>query len=114
MYCGISIHSQIQPICPLRGSCAATRTWWTPGSTGPVPVEVLPWLAVKAGVRMWSSKPDNVRATKAAAMIVAADDGERTVWFPQLLAPAEGGSARKEHRLTMAYREVRIFVSRSR
>jgi hypothetical protein len=31
---------------------------------GPLPVEVLRWIAEKAGVRMWSTKPDNVRARK--------------------------------------------------
>jgi hypothetical protein len=81
--------------------------------TGPLPVEVVRWIAMKAGVTMWSSKPDNVRATKGAAMIVATDSGERTVRFPQPLAPLEGGSAKKEHRLTMEFGEVKLFVKRS-
>ncbi len=46
--------------------------------TGPMPVELLRWIAARAGVRLWSSEPDNVRATKDAAMLVATDEGERT------------------------------------
>lgn len=77
---------------------------------GPLPVEVLRWIATKAGVTMWSSKPDNVRATKGAAMVVAADDGDRVVRFPQPMAPIGGGAAKKEHLLTMEFGEVRLFV----
>jgi len=77
---------------------------------GPVPVEVLRWIAEKAGVRMWSTKPDNVRATKGAAMIVASDAGERMVKFTQPMAPAEGGAAKKEYRLNMGFGDVRVFV----
>jgi hypothetical protein len=78
--------------------------------TGPLPVEVLRWIAVKAGVKMWSSKPDNVRASKGAAMIVATDNGERTIRFPQPMVPVEGGSAKKEHRLSMEFGDVRVFI----
>ena len=80
---------------------------------GPLPVEVLRWIAAKAGVSMWSSKPDNVRASKGAAMVVAADSGERIVRFPQPMAAAGGGAAKQEHRLTMEFGEVRIFVRKS-
>ena len=80
---------------------------------GPLPVEVVRWIAMKAGVKMWSSKPDNVRASKGAAMIVATDDGERTIQFPSPLAPVEGGSAKKEHKLTMKFGDVRLFVRKS-
>ena len=79
---------------------------------GPLPVEVVRWIAVKAGVDMWSSKPDNVRASKGAVMIVATDDGERVVQFPEPMAPVEGGEAKKEHRLTMAFGDVRVFVKK--
>ena len=81
--------------------------------TGPLPVEVLRWIAVKAGVKMWSSKPDNVRACEGAAMIVATDQGERVVHFPEPMAPVEGGNRKKKHRLTMEFGEVRIFVGRT-
>jgi hypothetical protein len=78
--------------------------------TGPLPVEIVRWIAVKAGVKMWSSKPDNVRATKDAAMVVATDDGERVIRFPSPLAAIEGGNAKREHRLTMKFGDVKLFV----
>jgi hypothetical protein len=78
--------------------------------TGPVPAEVLRWIAGTAGVKMWSSKTDNVRASKDAAMIVATDQGERVLRLPQPLAPAEGGPAAIEHRLNMEFGDVKLFV----
>lgn len=78
--------------------------------TGPVPVELLRWIAGHAGVRMWSSKADNVRATKDAAMLVATEQGERVFRLPQPMAPVEGGEARNEHRLQMEFGEVRLFM----
>jgi hypothetical protein len=77
---------------------------------GPLPVEIVRWIATKAGVTMWSSKPDNIRASKGAAMVVATDAGERMVHFPQPMAPVEGGAAKKDHRLSMEFGEVRVFV----
>jgi hypothetical protein len=78
--------------------------------TGPVPVELLRWIAGRAGVRLWSSKPDNVRATKDAAMLVATDQGERVLRLPQSMVPVDGGPAGVEHRLQMEFGEVRLFV----
>ncbi len=78
--------------------------------TGPMPVEVLRWIAERAGVRLWSTKPDNVRATKDAAMLVATDEGERVFRLPHPMAPAEGGAAAIEHRLSMQFGEVKLFV----
>ncbi len=80
---------------------------------GPLPVEVVRWIAAKAGVKMWSTRPANVRATKGAAMIVASDAGERIFRLPQPMAPVEGGTAKKEHRLSMEFGEVRVFVRRA-
>jgi hypothetical protein len=80
--------------------------------TGPVPVEILRWLAAQSGVHLWSSKPDNIRATLDAAMIVASDRGERVLQFPQPLAPAEGGAASRMHRLVMEFGDVKVFVKR--
>ena len=80
---------------------------------GPLPIEVVRWIAEKAGVHMWSTKPDNVRASKGAAMITATDAGERTIRFPQAMAPVEGGTAKKEHRLTMEFGDVRVFVKKA-
>jgi hypothetical protein len=59
---------------------------------------------------MWSTKPDNIRATKGAAMVVATDAGERVIRFPEPMSPVEGGAAKKEHRLSMDFGEVRVFV----
>ena len=47
---------------------------------------------------------------KGAAMIVAADAGERIATFPQPMAPIEGGAAKKEHRIKMEFGEVKLFV----
>ena len=80
--------------------------------TGPVPVEILRLLAAESGVHLWSSKPDNIRATRDAAMIVASDHGERLLRFPQPLAPAEGGVPAKEHELQMDFGDVRVFVKK--
>ncbi len=78
--------------------------------TGPLPVELLRWIAARAGVELWSSKPDNVRATRDAAMLVATDEGERILRLPRAMAPVEGGAAATEHRLSMRFGEVKLFV----
>lgn len=90
---------------------------WLPDYSAPmqkvavlVPVELLRWIAERAGVRMWSSREDNVQATAGAAMICAADEGERVLRLPRPMAPAEGGPAASEHRLSMQFGEVRLFV----
>ena len=77
--------------------------------TGPVPVELLRWIAEKAGVHMWSSKADNVRASKGAAMVVATEAGERVLRFPDPMADVDGGEASKEHTVKMEFGEVRIY-----
>ena len=63
-----------------------------------------------AGVRLSSSRPDNVRATKDAAMIVAADESERVLRLPHPMASVEGGAATTEHRLSMQFGEVKLLV----
>jgi hypothetical protein len=78
--------------------------------TGPVPIELLRWIAGRAGVMLWSSKADNVRATKDAAMLVATDDGERVLRLPYAMAPVDGGAAATEHKLSMKFGEVRLFT----
>jgi hypothetical protein len=80
--------------------------------SAPLPVELLRWLAASAGVRLWSSKPDAVRATRDAVAILASSDGERTLRLPATLAPAEGGAARKEYQLDMKFGDVRVFVKK--
>jgi len=80
--------------------------------TGPVPVEILRWLAIRAGARLWSSKPDIIRATRDAATIVASDNGERLLQFPRPLAPVEGGHAAKDYRINLEFGDVRVFVGK--
>ena len=75
-------------------------------------MEVVRWIAEKAGVKMWSSKTDNVRATKGAAMVVATEKGERVLHFPVPMAPIDGGEAKKEHRVFMDFGDVRVFVKK--
>ncbi|MBF8295907.1 MAG: hypothetical protein HW389_2452 [Bacteroidetes bacterium] len=78
-----------------------------------LPVEVVRWIAVKTVVKMWSTKPDKVCATKGAAMVVASEAGERIVRFPEPMTPVEGGTAKKEHRLSMEFGEVRVLVKKT-
>jgi len=89
-----------------------TADGWTSvyAGAGPLPAEVLRVLASRAGARLWSSKPDVVRATMDAAMITATSPGERTLRFPDPFAPAFGGEAAAEHRLTMEFGDVLAFV----
>ena len=80
--------------------------------SGPLPVEILRWLAVSAGAKLWSSQPDAVRATRDAVAILASSDGERTLRLPAALAPAEGGAAKKEHQLDMKFGDVKVFMKK--
>jgi hypothetical protein len=80
--------------------------------SGPVPVEILRWLAASAGVRLWSSKPDCVRATRDTAAIIASSDGERFVRFPQPLAASDGGATSRDHQLDMKFGDVRVFLKK--
>ncbi len=78
---------------------------------GPLPASILRALAARAGVRLWSTEPDVVRASKAAAMIIATSDGERTLTLAGPMAPAFGGQALREHRLDMRFGDVLTFVA---
>jgi hypothetical protein len=80
--------------------------------SGPVPVELFRWLAASAGVRLWSTKPDCVRATKDAAVILASSDGERILRLPQPMAASEGGAALREHQLDMKFGDARVFLKK--
>jgi hypothetical protein len=80
--------------------------------SAPLPVEILRWLAMSAGAKLWSSKPDAVRATRDAVAILASSDGERTLRLPSALAPAEGGAARREHQLDMKFGDTRVFMKK--
>jgi hypothetical protein len=81
-------------------------------SSGPVPVEILRWLATAAGVRLWSTKPDCVRATRDAAAIIASSDGERQLNLPYALAPSSGGAASRKHRLDMKFGDIEVFLKK--
>ncbi len=86
----------------------------SPFSSGahPLPVEILRWLAAIAGVRLWTTLPDCVRATRDAAVILASSDGERTLRLPHPLAPAEGGAASRKYQINMKFGDARVFVKR--
>jgi hypothetical protein len=77
--------------------------------SAPVPAPVLRILAQQAGVRLWSSSADIVRATHDAAMIVATARGKRTFTLPRAMASVEGGAASARHELDMELGDVKIF-----
>ena len=87
---------------------------WTSVYVGapPLPVEILRWLARQAGVELWSSRPDVIRATQGAVAITATSTGERILRLPLPMRPAAGGSTSREHTLNMQFGEVRIFTAR--
>jgi hypothetical protein len=79
--------------------------------TAPVPARVLRVLAQDAGVRLWSSTTDIIRATHDAAALVATTTGARTLTLPHAMAPVKGGIASARHELTMNLGDVEIFVA---
>lgn len=79
--------------------------------TAPLPVQVLRWIASQAGVHLWSTRPDNVRAVKDAAMIVASGSGERTLRLPAPLRQVGGKTKSRQHSLDMEFGEVRLFLT---
>jgi len=85
---------------------------WTSVYVGaaPLTVDILRWLAMQAGIELWSTKPDIVYASRDAAAVVATEPGERVLTFPAPLAPVEGGPASASHRVTMEFGDVRVFV----
>ena len=85
---------------------------WTSVYLGaaPAPVEVLRALASAAGVRLWSSQPDIVRATEDAVMLVATSPGERVLTLARPMQDARGGPAAAEHRISADMGDVRVFV----
>jgi len=79
----------------------------------PLPVKILRWLAKKSGAELWSSKPDIVRATRDAAMIVATSNGKRTVQFHKSLMDIENGRNFRKFVLNSEFGEVKIFIAQS-
>ncbi|MFB6295296.1 MAG: hypothetical protein ABEH66_00420, partial [Halobacteriales archaeon] len=78
--------------------------------TGPLPAEVLRWIAEEAGVPLWSDRPDVVAATEDAAMLTATEAGPRTLRLPSSLRPVDGDTSRKVHDLEMDFGEVALFT----
>ncbi len=76
----------------------------------PLPVELLRWLAKESGAKLWSTKPDIVRATEDAMMIVATESGYRNLKLPKPMKEVENGKEAEAHHLDMAIGEVKIFT----
>ncbi len=77
--------------------------------TAPLPLEILRSLAQKSGAKLWSTKPDIVRATEDTAMIVATETGGRMFHLAKQMKDVENGKMAKEHHLKLEMGEVRIF-----
>ncbi len=77
--------------------------------TAPLPVEILRILASRAGARLWSDRPDIIKASRDAAMIVATAAGKRTLSLPRPMAPVTGGEVLQKHKLELSYGDVRLF-----
>jgi hypothetical protein len=77
----------------------------------PLPIKILRWLVKKSGAELWSSKPDIVRASKDAAMVVATSTGERTIRFHKFLKDVEANRAFKKEKIDMEMGDVKIFVN---
>jgi hypothetical protein len=78
--------------------------------TAPVPVEILRWLAQKAGASLWSSHPDIINAIQDAVCVVATERGKHSIRLPKVMIPMDGGLASTLHRLDMDFGDVQIFV----
>ena len=85
---------------------------WTSVYVGaaPVPVEILRTLASAAGVRLWSSQPDIVRATEGAVMLVATSPGERVLTLARPMQDVRGGPSAAAHTISAEMGDVRVFV----
>jgi len=75
----------------------------------PVPVEILRWLAGKAGVTLWSDRADVVYGTHDTAMIVATEPGKRTFTLPRNMTSMDGRLSGNEIKLNLDFGETRIF-----
>jgi hypothetical protein len=86
---------------------------WTSVYVGAAPLtaDVLRSLAKDAGVALWSDRPDIVYGTRDAVTVIATADGERTLTLPRAMRPVEGGAPSMSHRVTMAFGEVRLFIT---
>ncbi len=81
--------------------------------TAPVPVEILRWLAQRAGASLWSSHPDIISATRDAVCAVATERGKHSIRLPQPMMSMDGGPISTIHLLGMDFGEVKIFIAPS-
>ncbi len=79
--------------------------------TAPLPVEIVRRLATGAGVKPWSSVADIIYATEDIAMLIATQDGKRTLNLPKPMAEIDGGEKRVIHELDVEFGEVLIFTA---
>ncbi len=78
--------------------------------SAPIPALLLRLLAEEAGVRLWSTRTDIVRATRGAAMLVATDQGTRTLTLSSPMAPVSAQNRSIRHELELEYGDVRLFT----
>jgi hypothetical protein len=77
--------------------------------TAPVPVHTLRRLCVDAGVRLWSSQPDIVLASKDWGMLVSTSEGERRLRLHRSLSSLDDEASGSEFLLDLHEGEVRLF-----
>lgn len=78
--------------------------------TGPLPAELLRWLGRKAGISLWSSKPQIVWGTEDTAMVVATEDGPCELSFLKPLRDMQTGQVANKHTLDLTFGDVRLFI----
>jgi hypothetical protein len=79
--------------------------------TAPFPVEILRWLAQKAGASLWSSHQDIIYATMDAVCVIATERGKHSIRLPRPMVSMEGGPSSTIHLLDMDFGEVKIFIA---
>lgn len=80
--------------------------------TAPLPVEILRWLAQKAGIALWSTQPDIIYATEDAITLIATNEGQRILKLPKPMTEVTGGERASVHHLTLEFGEVKIFAAK--
>jgi len=75
----------------------------------PIPIETVRRLCLDAGVRLWSTRPDVVVASRDWAMVVATSEGDRTVQLHRPLRSLDDGSVVAEFGMYARRGEVRLF-----
>lgn len=92
----------------------AERDGWHAWYVGiaPLPVNLLRWLARRAGVMLWSSEPDIVVATEDIAMVVATTEGFREIALHKEMRHLENGDTGDSFQLQCEYGDVHFFIAR--